>query len=325
MARTIRLDFPGAWHHVMNRGARRVPVFQSDAHCGLFLEVIASAGLEVHAYALLPDHFHLLVRSPWGNLSRAMKAALALFTQRVNALNGWEGPVFRGRFKSRLVQDDSYLRFLVAHIHLDPVRAQRVARPDEASWTSHRAHLGLEPRPAWLHVEGVAAWFGSPAKMADAVRALHLGKASWPDGLDLDADLPLPAPALDKIPPRTAEPRVPVRVDGLLERVATVTGQDLDALKTVRRGRGANAARRFAVEVLLDEAHLSHREIAGLLGTGVRAIANLVQRRKLGSSATLATWREAWANDVRHAIPEARRSRRRSPEGGLTEPGLARK
>lgn len=321
MARSLRVDFPGAWHHVMNRGARRAPIFKSDAHCHLFLEAIAfasaRAGLEVHAYSLMPNHFHLLVRSPAGTLSRAMKALVALYTQRVNALNGWDGPVFRGRFKSRLVQDDSYLRHLVAYIHLNPVRAHLVARPDEPCWTSHRAHVGLEPRPEWLHTEGMSAWFGSAAKMADTVRALQIGRASWPEDVDLDADLPLPAPPADlRVPPgpalpRDPEPRGKGRAEELLARVALVTGQDLEALRSVSRGRGANAARRFAVEVLLDQTPLSHREVAELLGTEVRAIANMVHRRKLGPSPTLATWREAWANDVRHPIPETRRPRRK--------------
>src|SRR4051812_16842847 len=99
MARRPRIDAPGCWHHVMHRGARRAPIFRDDEDCLLFLKGLEEAvdhhGLEVHAYALMPNHFHLLVRSPLGNLSKAMKHVTATFTLRANRRHRWDGPVFR--------------------------------------------------------------------------------------------------------------------------------------------------------------------------------------------------------------------------------------
>jgi len=89
MARKPRVDCPGAWHHVMNRGARREAIFQRDDHCLLFLELVgemvARLGVEVHAYSLIPTHYHLLVRSVHGNLSRAMQRLSGEFVQRRRA------------------------------------------------------------------------------------------------------------------------------------------------------------------------------------------------------------------------------------------------
>jgi REP element-mobilizing transposase RayT len=105
MARSPRFDFPGAWHHVMNRGARRTPVFRADEHCYLFYsileETITNFEIEVHAFSLMPNHYHLLIRSRHGNLSDSMQYLSGTYTRKVNLLRRWDGPIFRGRFKEQ--------------------------------------------------------------------------------------------------------------------------------------------------------------------------------------------------------------------------------
>src|SRR5688572_1964032 len=110
MPRTPRIDFPGVRHHVMNRGARRAPIFVNDLTCGAFLDVLGELperfGVVVHAYALMPNHFHLLLETPRGNLSRAMKHLEGVYSQRLNATYEWDGPLFRGRFRNEVVEDE---------------------------------------------------------------------------------------------------------------------------------------------------------------------------------------------------------------------------
>jgi len=72
------------------------------------------------------------------------------YTQEVNRLHSWDGPVFRGRFKNQLVHDEAYLKELLAYLHLNPVRARLVTLPEEDCWTSHQAYLDLDQRPRWL-------------------------------------------------------------------------------------------------------------------------------------------------------------------------------
>ena len=133
MARRLRVDFPGAWHHVAHRGVGHTPIFASDAHCVLFLDELGAVatrfGLEIHGYALLPDREHLFVRSVHGNLSDAMRHLSGAYTQRLNRLHGWEGPVFQGRFASQLVMDDDAQRVLVAWLHLARSRPSSSSAP----------------------------------------------------------------------------------------------------------------------------------------------------------------------------------------------------
>jgi len=155
MARALRIDFEGAWHHVMNRGAGRRLVFRSAAQRAMFLrllgEVSSIYGVEVHAYGLMGNHYHLLLRTPTAGLGRAMRHLDGVYTQRFNRAVGTDGPLFRGRYKSVLVQEDSHLCCVSRYIHLNPVEAKLVSRPEEYESSSYRVYLGLESSPQWMH------------------------------------------------------------------------------------------------------------------------------------------------------------------------------
>lgn len=145
MTRPLRIQYPGAIYHVMNRGNAREPIF-SDAHSyRLFFtclnEAVRMWELQVHAFSLMPNHYHLLIETPRGNLSRAMRHVNHVYTQRFNRLTGRDGHLFRGRYKSILVEEDAYLVELARYIHLNPVRAGLVPSPEKHEWTSHRYYL----------------------------------------------------------------------------------------------------------------------------------------------------------------------------------------
>ncbi len=193
MARSLRLSIPGAWHHVMNRGQARQAVFVDDDDRVAFLELIAEArarwGLRTHALCLMDDHVHLLVEDPDGALSRALRHVFGTYTQRFNARHGTEGPRFRGRYRSRLVQHEVCLAEVVRYIHLNPVTAGLVERARDWPWSSHRHYL-RGPTPPWLVTDAVLARF------ADNPRGLdRFVQARLPDheALDLgwEAELPV--------------------------------------------------------------------------------------------------------------------------------------
>ncbi len=335
MARPKRLDYPGAWHHVMNRGGRHAPadvsppparpIFQLEVDCYRFLEAVGDTAqrfdLEVHAYSLMPNHFHLLVRSPHATLSRAMRHLGATYTQAINATYGWDGALFRGRFRSRLVTDDTYLRQLFAYLHLNPVAAHLVKRPDEQpSWTSHRAHLGLEAAPPWLRLDEVTRLFGSPRQLDDFIRSIHQRETPWPE--DFRASVDLFAPRR-----RSASPDAPPEVhlasaprpdlDALLERVAQATATPLPDLKSTHRGRGANRPRRFAATVLGRLPTVQAKDISQLLDMPVQQVRMLRWRgTSPADAAVFATWDDELSRlDNPRRDARATTSKRARPEG----------
>jgi len=313
MARKPRVDYPGAWHHVMHRGARREPIFREDAECVLFLdkvgEMVLRHGIEVHAYSLMPNHYHLLVRSPMANLSRAMRHLNGTYTQALNRQHGWDGPVFRGRFQSQLVEDEAHFLHLAPYIHLNPVRAHLVVRPDDDCWTSHRAYLGMDRPPPWLTLDSILEEFGSAKALDDYIRELHQRKAKWPERLDLDTGRMLAAPsgteeATGRVTPR---PPGPASVGGtvrfaepeaVLARIRAITGATAESLRRRERGPKANPARRFAAWALNRETNLGHREIGELLRMSASAVAKLRARFSTEGGPKerkpIATWIDAW-------------------------------
>lgn len=127
----------------------------------LLAETVHRFGLEIHAYCLMPNHYHLLVRSPNSQLSRAMKHIGQVYTQRFNRRHGRDGPLFRGRFHSILVDSDRYLDTVARYIHLNPLPKTSTDRSalDDFTWSSFNAYAGRGQTPDWLETRHVLARF----------------------------------------------------------------------------------------------------------------------------------------------------------------------
>ena len=116
--------------------------------------------LKVSSYCLMSTHYHLLVQTPDGNLSRCMRHLNGIYTQRFNVVNKCDGTLFRGRYKSILVDADSYLLELVRYIHRNPLRAGIAKKPDQYVWSSHLGYLSDDQEWEWLHKEFVLGMLG---------------------------------------------------------------------------------------------------------------------------------------------------------------------
>jgi REP element-mobilizing transposase RayT len=176
----------------MNRGAGHASVFRDDLDVENFLrlmgEVCERFGLLIHAYALLPNHFHLLVDDPLGRLSEAMAFLLGRYTRLFNHRHQTDGPLFRGRFKSRVVESQDYWQHLVAYLHLNPVRAGLVKRAEDSYASSCRAYLGLPHHsPPWLRTDAVLKSFGSAAQLSAYTERVRLGETPHPEGFNPDS------------------------------------------------------------------------------------------------------------------------------------------
>ena len=167
MSRPLRIEYPGAWYHVMNRGAGRRVICPTNAERAYFLALLGDLqntfGVQTHAYCLMDNHYHLLLHTPRGNLSAAMRYLNGVYTQHHNRYQGKDGALFRGRYKAVLVDVDSYLAQLSRYIHLNPVEARMVRKPEQYRWSSYRAYLGETQVPDWLHVQPTLGLFGQRA------------------------------------------------------------------------------------------------------------------------------------------------------------------
>lgn len=122
--------------------------------------------LKVHAYCLMSNHYHLLVETPQGNLSRCLRHLDGIYTQRYNRAHHTDGSLFRGRYKAILIDADSYLLQLVRYIHLNPVEGKIVRSAEGYQWSSHRNYLGKGKSIQGLEIQEVLRRFHTKRKVA---------------------------------------------------------------------------------------------------------------------------------------------------------------
>lgn len=148
------MEYPGAWYHVMNRGRRGEKIFTADEDCKEFIKILWETidlwGFKVSAYCLMSNHYHLLLQTPDGNLSRGMRHLNGVYTQRFNRRYKTEGQLFRGRYKAVLVDSDSYLLEVMRYIHRNPLNAGIVEILGDYRWSSHQGYLSWAKKWSWL-------------------------------------------------------------------------------------------------------------------------------------------------------------------------------
>jgi putative transposase len=157
MPRPLRIKFPNACYHVMNRGAGRKNIFKNTYHRLIFLELLEEChkiyNLNIYAYCLMDNHYHLLVSTPDANISRVMRHINGVYTQKFNRSSKTDGSLFRGRYKAQLVDDDCYQLIVSRYIHLNPKEAGLVNNPVDYKWSSYAAYLGRVKMPSWLSAD----------------------------------------------------------------------------------------------------------------------------------------------------------------------------
>lgn len=171
MARPIRVEFEGAVYHVTARGNERRAIYRDDQDRKLFLETLEQCadrfGAVVHAYCLMPNHYHLLFETPRGNLSRALGWLQTTYSVRFNRKYSRSGHLFQGRYKAIVVEADEYAKELVRYIHLNPVRPRDKRKPIPVErrkelarypWSSHQAYTGKRKPPEWLCLDWLGYW-----------------------------------------------------------------------------------------------------------------------------------------------------------------------
>lgn len=197
MARALRDDFPGALHHVFLRGVDRMPIVRDALDYQRFVEFLEGAaartGIECHGWTVMPNHYHLIVGSPEGTLSRGMHWLNSQYAQLFNRRHDRVGHLFQGRFGSRVITSDADLLGIVRYLALNPVRAGLVADPSDWRWSSYRFLQAQRTAPSFLLPAPIMK---ALAGTRDPLRELDLivrAELRPPDGLAS------PRPALSEI------------------------------------------------------------------------------------------------------------------------------
>lgn len=163
MARPLRIEYEGAFYHVLARGERRDDIFIQDGDKEKFLVKLAETAekyrLLIHAYVLMDNHYHLLVETSQANLSKAMHHLNASYSNWFCRKYRIVGSVFQGRYKAILVEKDEYLKMLSAYIHLNPVRAKIVSNPAMYRFSSMPYYAGKAEAPKYLHTHDLLTLF----------------------------------------------------------------------------------------------------------------------------------------------------------------------
>ena len=170
MARPLRIEYPGAVYHVTSRGNARQAIFIDDEDRGRFLDVLSRVVQRFnwlcHAYCLMENHYHLLIETLNGNLSKGMRELNGVYTQGFNQRYRRVGHLLQGRYKAIIVEKDDHLLSLCRYVVLNPVRVGLIKGPEKWRWSSYGATIGVVKKPAFLTMDWILLQFSGRKRAA---------------------------------------------------------------------------------------------------------------------------------------------------------------
>ena len=299
MARPLRVEYPGAFYHVIARGNNREKLFRNDRDNEKFIEYLEKAverfSIIIHTYCLMSNHYHLLVETPDANLSKAMQWVNVSYATYFNKKRRRHGHLFQGRFKAILIDADAYLKHLSRYIHLNPVRAKMVSSPVAYQWSSYGAFSGKQKVPQFIETNWLLSNFGKNIKEAqknyrnfvekvDAqtvenpdkqlIEGFLLGdrnfvswvKESFLSNREDDKEIP----QLKKLKPKMA-----------LENVVQAVAQDFGCSQELIlvKGHKKNKAREVAIYLARDMSGASCKNLGGYFGGVSGALITIMHKR----------------------------------------------
>jgi putative transposase len=304
MARPLRIEFPGALYHVMSRGNDRCRIVRDDVDRVKRLDWLRKTvdihGWRLHAFVLMNNHEHLFVETPEANLSAGMQHLNGSYTSYFNRRHGRVGHLLQGRFKAHLVEDEGYFLEVSRYIHLNPVRARMVDRPEAYRFSSYPGYVRSARSVPWVCYGRVLGEFGSRSSSARRAygRFVRQGIEQPPDrpfaaalgGLLLGSEkfIDRMRDVLDQRPADAAIPALaPLRSRPPLDRIVAVVCEHFgDDSGQWRPGRRVDGIGRAAVAYLARR-HFGYTagEVAAELGyRGHGSVHNAVRRIETGGA-----------------------------------------
>jgi REP element-mobilizing transposase RayT len=259
MARPIRSRAPNTWHHVMSRGADRQDIFTDDQDRLHFEHLLGDSsdeyGVDVNAYCLMGNHFHVLVHCRDGRLSEAMQHICGRHARRYNVRHGRSGPVFGDRFKSVPVASDEQVIVTARYIHRNPLDIVPVRALGAYRWSSLGPYLGMRQPPAWLSTGTLQALM----RTRDHRRFV---------------EDPLPS---DLTPPQGFD-WSPPSIDDIESAVARETACPVERIRRARRG-SPNPARTLVLTLAIEFRSATAESLANRYELGSPAAVRTAARR----------------------------------------------
>lgn len=163
MARPLRIEYSGAVYHITSRGNAGNRIFNDKDDRSAFLKILNQVTKRYnwlcHGYCMMDNHYHLIIETPDGNLSKGMRQVNGIYTQLFNRKHKRHGHLLQGRYKAILIQKESYLLEVCRYVVLNPLRAKLVRKPDEWEWSSYRVTAGLQNSPGFLTTDWLLGQF----------------------------------------------------------------------------------------------------------------------------------------------------------------------
>ena len=299
MARQWRIEYKGAYYHVMSRGIDGRDIASNNMDRELFVTVLEEMSdrftIKIHAWVLMDNHYHLLIETPGANLSKSMQWFGVTFTKRYNVLHKRWGHLFQGRFKSILVQDDAYMFRLSCYIHRNPLRAGIVSSLADYEWSSYRAYAYGDPLPPWLttslilskmdqndpHVDyrnKVQAYSGEKEKLAKDIHlGIAVGTVAFAKQVKRKYLLNTPHSEI----PQQKLTKDDYDVPALLETASKTLGCNLAAFKKAARIDGADKIHRdLLVYLFWETGAFTNKQIGQYLGLTYSSVSHCIKSAK---------------------------------------------
>ncbi|MEA3362950.1 MAG: transposase [Thermodesulfobacteriota bacterium] len=285
MARPLRIEYPGAYYHVINRGNAGANIFKANRDREVFLAYLETAverfGIVIHSYCLMTNHYHLLIETPQANLSATIQWLNVSYATWFNKKRKRQGHLFQGRFKAILVDADEYLTQVSRYIHLNPVRAKMVDTPQAYTWSSYPVFIGETEKPDWLNTS-LLTFFGKQRKTAinnyrSSVEETDMETLKNPDSLSVGGcilggsdfvrwiqDNFLSDGREDKDIPQLKKLKPAISPERIIETVADVVG--CNPADILAKGRKRNQSRDIAIYLTIRHSRISCTELGRYFG-----------------------------------------------------------
>jgi REP element-mobilizing transposase RayT/predicted house-cleaning noncanonical NTP pyrophosphatase (MazG superfamily) len=274
MARKPRIEYEGAFYHVLSRGIYKVNLFLDDGDYKTFLTKLREYKqkylFKVYAYVLMKNHFHLLIETGSTPLSKIMQGLLQSYTQYFNKKYKRWGHLFQGRYKSIICNKDSYLLELIRYIHLNPARAKIIKNPKDFIWSSHRTYLGISDDGLIDEVEFVLKLFSKSKKKAislyEGFILEEIGKESSEKFYQsILGDEEFKEELNEKMKQKLDIEKRKVSIDEVVKKICELTGVTKGDILSKKRDEKTIEARRLLVYFCKNYTQITNKEIAGYL------------------------------------------------------------